>query len=330
MSIRTKQILKLLIRIAVTAALLTWVFSKVDLQQFRQTVRAARWHYLIGVWLATVAFFAVQSCVMHGVLKRQDCHVPRRTLFAASCITALYSMILPGVLSAGVKWYILKRHTGKGSNVLSSMLYNQVTLSVVMVLVGLIGLIVTNPTHALFPEAQRQWVLPFVCGVVLVLIVLISALVLNHRTGRPATRLLAAAFRPLPAALRDKADRLLEQIAVFQRAGLSFHLKVALVNAFDSGAIGLLIYLCAARAAYVEVSLGVLIWLCAIVYVLGRLPISVANLGVREVTLVGLLTTYGVGRPAALLMSMILFSALVFMAALGVACQLLWLARSRH
>jgi len=74
----------------------------------------------------------------------------------------------------------------------------------------------------------------------------------------------------------------------------------------------------------------VLIWLCAIVYVLGKLPISVANLGVREVTLVSLLAAYGVGQPAALLMSMALFSAVLFMAALGAVCQLVWVVHPGH
>ncbi|NOR67274.1 MAG: hypothetical protein GQ528_07955 [Woeseiaceae bacterium] len=65
------------------------------------------------------------------------------------------------------------------------------------------------------------------------------------------------------------------------------------------------------------------------IYVLGRLPISIANLGVREVTLVGLLAVYGVEKPAALLMSMILFSALVFMAGIGSMFQLYWSIASR-
>jgi hypothetical protein len=64
--------------------------------------------------------------------------------------------------------------------------------------------------------------------------------------------------------------------------------------------------------------------LWAVIYVLGRVPISVANLGVREVILVGLLTIYGVDKSQALLMSMILFSALVVMAIIGAIYQIFW------
>jgi len=106
-------------------------------------------------------------------------------------------------------------------------------------------------------------------------------------------------------------------------------MTVALVNAVDGLLVGLLMYLFAARAASIVAPIGVLIWLCAIVFVLGKIPISVANLGVREVTLVGLLAGYGVTEPAALFMSMILFSSLLFLAAIGVLYQLLWAVRAR-
>jgi uncharacterized membrane protein YbhN (UPF0104 family) len=324
MSTQAKRLIKLLLRLLVAGALLVWVFSEVDLTQFRRTIGAAQWTYLLGVWLSTALFFWVQSIALRLILRKQDCTVSTHTLFGASSITALYSLVLPGLLSTGVKWYILKRHTGKGSNVLSSMLYNQMTLTVVMAVIGLLGLIVTNPTRILWPDAGRQGALPLTCGIALVSLVVSCVLVLNHRTGGIVRRTLAILLRPLPRTLREKSDEVLGQIEVFQTAGWRFHLTVAFINVVDGLAIGLLIYLCAARAAYVTVPLSVLIWLCAIVFVLGKVPISVANLGVREVTLVVLLAGYGVGRSEALLMSMILFSSLIFMAALGAAYQLFW------
>jgi hypothetical protein len=54
-----------------------------------------------------------------------------------------------------------------------------------------------------------------------------------------------------------------------------------------------------------------------------------ANLGVREVTLVGFLAVYGVEKPAAMLMSMILFSTMVLLAIMGAAYQLLWAVTAR-
>jgi hypothetical protein len=329
MSVRTKQIVRLTVRISVAAILLAWVFSQVDFTHFRQTVRAARWQYLLGVWGSTALFSWVQSVALQWILRKQDCDVSLHTIFGATCVTSLYGLVLPGFASTGVKWYILKRTTGKGTNVLSAMLYNQVTLTVVMMVVGLVGLILVDPTQALSPGAQRPWILPLVCGGVLVIILLVSTLALNERTGGSVIRSLMAALRPLPQAVQEKGRTILTQIATFQSAGWRFHLTIALINVADGLLVGLLMYIFAAWAASVVVPTSVLIWLCAIVFVLGKLPISIANLGVREVTLVGLLAGYGVTQSAALLMSMILFSSLLFMAALGVVYQLLWALQSR-
>jgi len=325
MTDRTKAIAKLLLRLLVTVALLCYVFRKVDVQQFWQVARTARWGYLLGVWFFAAGFFWIQSMAMQLILRRQGCDVKAAKLFGASSVTALYSLILPGILSTGVKWYILKKHTGKGSNVLSSMLYNQVMVSVVITVVGLTALIVTNPTRVLFPEAQHDWILPVVCAALLTFIVILCVLLLNGHTGGAVTRSLATLLKFLPHGLRERARNILIQLAVFQNAGARFHLTIAAVNVLDGFLVGLAIYFCAARAAHVTVGLGVLVWLWAAVFVLSKVPITVGNLGVREVTLVGLLTAYGVDQPHALLMSLVLFSSLLFMAALGALYQLFWL-----
>ena len=323
------RVIKFSVRLLVAGALLVWVLGQIDCEHLRETIQVAKWRYLLGVWLSAAVFFWVQSLALKLILAKQGCEVSLNTLFGASCVTTLYSLVLPGILSTSVKWYILSRDTGKASNVLSSMLYNQMALTVVMTTVGLVGLIVTNPTRILFPDARRQWLLPVVCAVVLVLVVLLSALVLNERTGGTATRILAVALRPLPRRVQDKGREMLTQIKVFQNAGWRFHMTIALINAVAGLPVGLLMYLFAARAASVVAPPGVLIWLCAMIYVLGRLPVSIANLGVREVALVGLLAGYGVTQPAALLMSMILFSSVIFLAAIGVSYQLFWAVREK-
>jgi len=327
MSDRTKQILKLIAKLSVAAVLLAWVFSQVGFEQFRATVRAARWHYLAGVWLATVLFSLLQAYALRIILRKQDCEVGLHTLFATTCVTAYYSLFLPGIVSTGVKWYILKRATGKGAKVLSSMLYNQATLAVVMVVAGLVALALAVPTQTTAPDAGGSSLLPVVCIALAALIIVLSILVLNDRTGGPALRLLMAALRPWPRWVHAKGRVMLEQIAVFQTAGWRFHAIIALINVIDGLLVGLLLYSLAARAAFVVVPIGALVWLCAVVFVLGKIPITIANLGVREVTLVGLLGLYGVAKSAALLMSMVMFSGLIFLGLLGAVYQLYWSAK---
>jgi uncharacterized membrane protein YbhN (UPF0104 family) len=326
LSVRTKQILKLAAKISLAVVLLAFVFKLVGRESFREAIHNAQWHYLLGVWCANALFSLVQAYTLRIILRKQDCEVGLRTLFATTCVTAYYSLILSGLVGTGVKWYMLKRSTGKGVNVLSGMLYNQATLMIVIVVAGLVALAVANPMHTGAAAGQGHH-LSLVGPALAVLIILFSVLVLNERTGGPALRLLIAALRPLPCSIREKGRAMLEQIAVFQTVGWRFHAVIALLNIIDGLLVGLLIYFLAARAACVMVPIGVLMWVYAVLFVLSKVPITPANLGVREVTLVGVLSLYGVAKSAALLMSMVWLSGPIFMGLLGGAYQLYWSTR---
>ena len=104
---------------------------------------------------------------------------------------------------------------------------------------------------------------------------------------------------------------------------------MAFITTIASLVGSVIIYILSARAANINVPVSVFVWLSVIVYILGRLPISIANLGVREFTLAGFLAIYGVETSAAVLMSMILFSASVLMAAIGVGYQFFWAGKTK-
>jgi hypothetical protein len=233
-------------------------------------------------------------------------------------------MILPGILSTGVKWYILKKGTGKSGNVLCSMIYNQWLVMTIMTIFGLTALMFTNPESLSISDTTAQRLFPVVCGILLIAIIIITLLLLNNRTGAKITKAVAVLLRPLPEKIRQKGLQMLEQITTFHTAGAGFHLGIAAASIIDTLIGGVIVYILSARAANVTAPTGTFIWLCAIVYLLGRIPVSIANLGVREATLVVLLAPYGVEKAQALLMSMILFSALVVMAVIGAGYQIYW------
>jgi uncharacterized membrane protein YbhN (UPF0104 family) len=329
MTTRSKQLIKLIIRILVTTGLLVWVFSQIDIGQFGNAIKTARWQLLIAVWALTVFFFWIRSIKMWLILKKQDCKIDIATIFKASAVTSLYSMILPGLLSTGAKWYILKKDSGKGSKVLSSMVYNQLFTIFIMIVFGLAALMVTNPVILLKTDVNNRWLLPLVCGILLTVIIIISLLLLNSRTGNKINSAIGLLLEAFPLKIRQKGREILNQIAVFQTARAGFHVKIALITIIDTLLCSFIVYLLSARAANIAAPVGVLVWICAAIFVLGRMPISMANLGVREVTLVGILGIYGVEKSQALLMSMIIFSSLIFMAGIGATYQISWAVSSK-
>jgi len=320
----TRKWLKFLLRILVSLAALTWVLNQVDLSEFKEAVASAQWEYLGVVWVFNALLFWARSFRFQLILRKLNCAVSVNTLFGSSAVMALYGMVMPGMLSLAAKWYVIKRATGKGAHVVSAMLYNQVSIMVIMVAFGLLALVISNPLEQLpIDSAQARW-LPLGCVVLFLVIVVIFAGLLSRRAGKHIDKMADRLFRPLPLALRGKAHLVLSQLHVFRTVGVWFHVLIGCLTLI-TGAVGCgILYLLAAKAANVSVPIMVFVWLQAIVYVLGRIPISLANCGPREIMLVTTLGIYGIDKPHALLMSAIIFSAHIFLAFIGALYQLSW------
>ena len=301
----------------VTSVLLIWVFCSIERQQFVEVIKTARWSFVIAVWALVAMIYWINSIKIRLILKAQDCSLNTVTVFGVSAVTALYSMVMPGMLSMGMKWYFLRKGTGKGIHVFSSMLYNQLSNVVIMTIFGLGVQILTNPASIIWANTEASHFLPFICTILLVIVVLFYLLLLNKKTGGNIIRVISVLLEPFPIKIRQKAQEALQQIALFQFVGWRFHFIMFLITLGGTSLGGVIMYFFAAKAANVTVPLSTFAWLWAVIYILQRVPISIANLGVREAILSSVLPIYGVEPSAAVLMSMILFSALVFMAVLG-------------
>ena len=317
---KTKRVLKFLLRILITGLLLAVVFSRIDLRQLGGAVQNARWLFLFIVWALSITGFWLQTLKMQIVLRKQQCEVDIGTVFGVSAVTTLYGLIMPSLLSTSVKWYILKCKTGRGTNVFSSMAYNQVTDMVVRILVGLLAVIVTNPGGG--PKS------PILCAIIAVVMIIGLVLMLNRWTGEKFLVFVRYILRPFPEMIRKNVGKILEQIKVFQTASLAFHLLIVTISLLGA-LLSVMVYVFAAKAAAIDVSPVVLAWQSVVIFLLGRLPISVANLGVREFTLIEFLALYGVKAPVALLMSMIIFSSTILLGVIGAGFQVVWMLGSR-
>jgi hypothetical protein len=316
---KNKKNAKLLVRILITTLLLTWVFTKIDFQQFTDSVKKARWYFLILSWAVTLIIFWVAAFTMRLIMKRLDCEVNTGTVFWASAITSLYGMVLPGILDVSAKWYVLKLHTGKPSHILSGMVYNQFTSTLMIVIFGLSALIISNPTSN--PD------LPLICISLLIIITLGCLLLFNRITGPKVTNFFGSKLNWLPLRINKTGQKILNQLSTFQIAEWRFHLQILSLTAFIT-LLSIILYVFAAKAAGITVPFGVLVWQSSLIYLLGRLPISIADLGVREITIVESLARYGVSAPDALLMSMVVFSNRIIMVLLGAIYQIYWAVHS--
>lgn len=315
----SKQLLKLLLRVSVTSLLLWMVLRKHRLEDLGRALVEARWPYVVGIWVMALLALWISACRLRLILKKLECHVQTHKIFRASLASVLYSLVLPGFLSTGVKWYILKEDSRKGSHVLSGMVYNQITDIL---------------TRLLFAWFAVVWVSPGLhMGERLVglaiggCLTVVAVGLVNPRVAGALTRILRFCVGLFPRFLRHRCDILLGQLEVFQSEAWRFHGRMALLS-MTIGVLSFAIYICAAQAAQIQVPLSTCIWLSSLVYLLGRVPISLANLGVRENTLVFFLSFHGIASLSALLMSFVLFSQTLFLAVLGIVLQLVWVVWS--
>jgi uncharacterized membrane protein YbhN (UPF0104 family) len=308
-----KKLLKFTVRIVGTTALLAWVFSKIEFSQIAASIGSTKLRYVAAAWALSFVTCWLRSVKMKLILERQDCRLNTSKIFAATAVTALYNLVVPGLIGTAVKWYIIRSHTGKGHKVLSGMIYNQISDIVTLLALALIALMITNPGNKAY--------LPGVCGLLLAVTIVGSILLLSHRFGAQVTAVLRYCLKPFPAVVRDKGGEVLDQIGLFQTVHWLFHLKM-LVHNLVRIALRVWLYVAAAKSAQIEIGYLTALWTMALIFVLGRLPISVGNLGVREATLVGVLGVYGVEPSKALLMSMVVFSCLLLLAFIGAAYHL--------
>jgi uncharacterized membrane protein YbhN (UPF0104 family) len=303
---------------------LTWVVRQIDFSALKQAVLQADWRILIVVWLLRMSLFWIRSYKFQLILKKLDCRASVNTLFGASAIMALYGLIMPGMLSLAAKWFVIKRATGKGSHIVSAMLYNQVSIMVMMIAVGLLALVLTNPLAQLqVTPAQAGW---FSGGVIAVFIVvlLVFGTLLSQYAGKEFDVIAEWMLCHMPAFIHRKGHEILDQLRLFRIVKARFHIGIAIITLVTSPVgCGVLYYL-AGRAAHITVPFMVFIWIQAIVYILGRIPISIANCGVREFVIIGLLGVYHIDKSLALLMSGIIFSSYIVIALLGALYQIVW------
>jgi hypothetical protein len=230
-------------------------------------------------------------------------------------------MVLPGMLDLSAKWYLLKQQTGKGTHALSSMVYNQFTTTLVVLVVGLAAVLAVTPPH--------RAVLRVACIVMIVLLLGFGLLVLHPSAGPRLMRVLGRWLGVLPAVIREPGLKIVDQLAVFQTAGWGLHASALGLSLIANTLVGTIIYKLAACAAGIDVPAAMLFWQCTAIFILGKLPISVAEFGVREATLVGTLSVYGIAPSLAVVMSMVIFTNRLLLAAIGMGFQLGWLLGRR-
>lgn len=254
-----------------------WLFLAIVLQVFLRFLTALRM-----LWLARLQSLSLK--MIHFLL----------IVFSSS----FYSLFLPGALAGGAITFVKYRQYGASSaRSLINILVNKGIAVTSIIVMGVVAW-----SYEYFEEAP--WVLilgGLLCLVAPILmrwsVVVCSwasrvlAGLLNNRLERFAWRLghLAKRFEAL-SRLRWSTLTGLFGLALFQHG------------------IAILSMLAYAAAVGISIAPGVLAWVFAVIFLLALLPISFANIGVREASMIFLLAPYGVSAADATAWSLLMYT----------------------
>ena len=300
----------MLLKLSVTFGVLYYLFTIIPLSDVIASITVARANYVAMALLIALFMPYAASYRMKIFTDKQGMNLSIRQLYEINLITRFYSIFLPGHLAAGViRWYKLSQ-PDKHAEALASIAFSRFIDTIVLIVLGIC-----------FWQSDITSKSNDFIGLSL-LIILTGLLILyyfvfnkrgfsslqNHLRKFPSPR--------IPRSLQGKISRLLISTRRYQYlsgGSLIFVSGLSLVIHL----LGILIYYFFARSLEIDISYITLGFLRSFVLIVGMLPISFSNLGVREGMLILFLQPYEVSASDAMALSLLLFGTTLLCGGIG-------------
>jgi glycosyltransferase 2 family protein len=307
---------KPLLRIGLSAAALGWVLARTPLRGALELLRETNIALLAGGVLLNVLTrlpAAERTFVMSRAL---GMHISRAQTVKTLLISNFYGLLSPGpLLSSAVTVYRYRKLGAALGGSISTLLASRAVEAFAFLFWGSVLILCDlNLRSTQIPLAWRHLAAAGL-GVGLGALGLWLAAERSRRRPRPA----AKPGEEPAIGWRQKLQKLWRQLRyVGPRAAFEALLPATLQLVLSGAAMALI-----ARSVGCELPWESGVWICAAVYVATLLPISVAGIGVRELTLVKCFALLGLSPRPAIAVGILLLADQLVVAALGAALQTL-------
>jgi uncharacterized membrane protein YbhN (UPF0104 family) len=302
-----------LAKFVLTAILLGLLVRIVGVQEISRAFDGIIWHWAIAMVIAGLLMKVVTSVQLWAVFRRAQLSVSVTRVFLANALSALYSLALPGDIAAsGVRWLDLSAATGKKAAVFNALVYHRIVTALFTLTLGVFALVVSNP---LGHRAIQYGAVFLLVGLILLFVFLY-----HPRVGARVESALRSASDKLPRLGASYAIPVIDAMRRFHGFTIRDHTTVfAWSSVFI--AFRILTYWCAIRAFDLDVNLIDILWIVAFLSVAAALPLTIANLGVREGILVLVLSPFGIASGTAVALGLVLFANHFLLALIGALYQ---------
>lgn len=296
---------KYLFKLCISLGLLAYFVYKTDLGKVWMAITDIPGYVFVTLGIMQVASVAINSVKWHVLLPDKRFI----QLFKFNLIAQYYSLVLPGQIAGSfVKVYIAGKDEGSLVKVVASVIIDKTTGIIALLGVAVWGVIFSNTA---LPRTLHFSIVGFMLlGLCLVFILkfpLLNKMILFFPEKFASKHILLAQFYQF--------------LEVWQNYSLK-KLFLALFISLLYQLFTVFIILIIADALSIQLFIEDWCWILGILSVALFLPISVAGIGVREFTLVGLLGFMGIRTDPAMAFSFTILGITIFIAMVGGAVEL--------
>lgn len=211
-----KPSLKLALKLVLTGLVIGILVNVVGWTNLLKAMRETQWHWVAAMLGAVLLSKLIEAVQMHLVLRNVQARVRIVRILLANALSALYALVFPGdVLAGAAKWLNLSAAVGNKALVLNAIVYNRIALIIPPLVAGTISLAWENPfDHGYVVTSMVAFV---------VLAVAIGLVLFHGEFGPQLDQVWRSLSKPLPAAIRNNAELVIQSLKPFRALRLRDH-----------------------------------------------------------------------------------------------------------
>lgn len=299
------------IQLFFTIVVLLLIFNSIEisnLTQFLSSINIRLFLYSLVLTIIMRCLWAIQISLTQAPM---DMHFSVYNIFRIQMIATFYSLVLPGDLVAGgVSWYKLSQPDSKYIEAGALLIFFRLVQISNLIFVGLFAAWMDQQIAA--PEIRTIIVIGLF-GIILMWVIFFSNQISKILTF--ITNKLNGKFSFLTSPLTS-VEKIFDSILKFRSLSKN-RLIIVFSVSIIAQVIGLVYYLSLARAVNIQLSIFVIGWISTLVTIVQMIPVSIAGLGVREISYAVLLSDYGISPEQAISFSITIFAVFIFVGLLG-------------
>jgi uncharacterized protein (TIRG00374 family) len=299
-----------LLKIGISAALLTLLLTHVEIMQLRNSLAAYRWATLIGA-LFLLVLGTMLAALRWWILLPE---VLYKRLLRYSFVGQFYALVLPGQLAGeAIKAWRISRGRADGPRIAASVIVDRLVGVIALLLLGLFGLSFSDQ------ELASRLLPIFVVATLGLLSFLFVAS--SQSLGMLAMRTLRTISIRFP-----RTFSLVDLFATFLASWRGYlaqplRLLSSLLLGILFQATVVLIYMLLATDMGINVSGFDWMWIVGVTSLAVLLPVSIAGIGLREGALVGCLAVLSVSTESSIALSIGVLAVVLAGALIGAALE---------